>query len=348
MAGVLIGSIGSGQIDHRAPAATRSSRSSARRSPPSGWSCSRAWTPAPRALYGGVAMFVMGLGLGLVMQVLVLAVQNAVDYARARRRDVRGHAVPLDGRLARHGRARRDLHRPPRRRARGLARRRRRRARSTRAASQQPPGRVRDAYTSAFTDALTTVFLVAAAIVARRLPAVLDDRGAPAAPDGRDRRRRRGVRLTLLRRLAARADERARAARRPRPHAGVHRAHRRGRRARPAARHRVAARARRGGDAARRRGPIADGRPFDAAWVHGSSASSADAGSSPAPSSPTSGRAAAERLIGARCEALHALVADWQPGRRPARERRDRPPRPRARRRAAGRGRVTAPRQLSS
>src|SRR3954465_13873872 len=32
-------------------------------------------------LYGIVAMLVMGLGLGLVMQVLVLAVQNAVEYA---------------------------------------------------------------------------------------------------------------------------------------------------------------------------------------------------------------------------------------------------------------------------
>ena len=32
-------------------------------------------------LYATAAMFVMGLGLGLVMQVLVLAVQNAVDYA---------------------------------------------------------------------------------------------------------------------------------------------------------------------------------------------------------------------------------------------------------------------------
>ncbi len=33
------------------------------------------------ALYTYAAMFVLGLGLGLVMQVLVLAVQNAVDYA---------------------------------------------------------------------------------------------------------------------------------------------------------------------------------------------------------------------------------------------------------------------------
>src|SRR6185295_16546351 len=33
-------------------------------------------------LYGAVAMFVMGLGLGLVMQVLVLAVQNAVEYSQ--------------------------------------------------------------------------------------------------------------------------------------------------------------------------------------------------------------------------------------------------------------------------
>ena len=29
------------------------------------------------------------------------------------------------------------------------------------------------------------------------------------------------------------------------------------------------------------------------------------------------GRATAKRLIGARCEALHALVADWQPDNDP-------------------------------
>ena len=40
---------------------------------------------------------------------------------RARRRDLGRHAVPLDGRLARYGRARRDLHQPAHRRARGLA-----------------------------------------------------------------------------------------------------------------------------------------------------------------------------------------------------------------------------------
>ena len=62
------------------PAATRSSRSPARRSRASACCCSPAWTRGPRRCTR-VAMFVMGLGLGLVMQVLVLAVQNAVDYA---------------------------------------------------------------------------------------------------------------------------------------------------------------------------------------------------------------------------------------------------------------------------
>ena len=59
-------------------------------------------------------MFVLGLGLGLVMQVLVLAVQNAVDVQRARRRDLGRDAVPLDRRLVRRLRARRGLREPAR------------------------------------------------------------------------------------------------------------------------------------------------------------------------------------------------------------------------------------------
>src|SRR4051795_10087543 len=80
MAGVLIGSIGSGQIISAtgryklfpivgtavaALGMVLLSRLDAQTS----------------TLYGFVAMFVMGLGLGLVMQVLVLAVQNAVEYS---------------------------------------------------------------------------------------------------------------------------------------------------------------------------------------------------------------------------------------------------------------------------
>ena len=81
MAGVLIGSIGSGQvitatgrykvfpIAGTAIAADRHAAAvPARRA-------------APRRCTRYAAMFVLGLGLGLVMQVLVLAVQNAVDYA---------------------------------------------------------------------------------------------------------------------------------------------------------------------------------------------------------------------------------------------------------------------------
>ena len=136
---------------------------------------------------------------------------------RARRRHVRRDAVPLDGRLARHGRARRDLHRPADRGAVGHARRRRRRRRDRPerrpAAPRTDP---RPSYTGAFTDALVDRVPGRRGGRRRRLPAVVADRGAPAAPDRRHRGRRRGVRLPEQRRLAARADARAVAARRPR------------------------------------------------------------------------------------------------------------------------------------
>ena len=48
-------------------------------------------------------LLVLGIGLGSVMQVLVLAVQNAVDYADARRRHLRRDAVPRDGRISGDG-----------------------------------------------------------------------------------------------------------------------------------------------------------------------------------------------------------------------------------------------------
>ena len=80
MAGVLIGSIGSGQI------ITATGRYKV--FPIAGTALAAIGMlllsrldAGTSALYAHVAMFVMGLGLGLVMQVLVLAVQNAVDYA---------------------------------------------------------------------------------------------------------------------------------------------------------------------------------------------------------------------------------------------------------------------------
>ena len=81
MAGLLIASIGSGQVDHAAPAATSifpivGTAVAGRRPAPA---------LAPRRRHrrpveAGVYMLVLGVGLGLVMQVLVLAVQNAVPY----------------------------------------------------------------------------------------------------------------------------------------------------------------------------------------------------------------------------------------------------------------------------
>ncbi len=59
-------------------------------------------------------MLLLGFGLGFVMQVLVLAVQNAVDYTLLGRRDLGGHALPLDRRLDRRVALRRDLRQPAR------------------------------------------------------------------------------------------------------------------------------------------------------------------------------------------------------------------------------------------
>jgi EmrB/QacA subfamily drug resistance transporter len=80
MAGVLIGSIGSGQV------ITATGRYKA--FPIAGTAIAAVGmlllsglSATTTTLYATFAMFVMGLGLGLVMQVLVLAVQNAVDYA---------------------------------------------------------------------------------------------------------------------------------------------------------------------------------------------------------------------------------------------------------------------------
>ncbi len=80
MAGVLIGSVGSGQI------ITATGRYKV--FPIAGTAIAAIGMlllsrldAGTSTLYATAAMFVTGLGLGLVMQVLVLAVQNAVDYA---------------------------------------------------------------------------------------------------------------------------------------------------------------------------------------------------------------------------------------------------------------------------
>ena len=191
----------------------------------------------------------MGLGLGLVMQVLVLAVQNAVDYAElgvatsgaTLFRSMGGSlgtavlGAIFTNRLtselagtpaAQVGSGSIDpsaVERLPGRGPRRLHRRLHRLAldRLPRRGGDRP----------------------------RRLPALVADRGAAAAPDGRDGRRGRGVRVAHERRLAEGAHARARPARRARAHARVHRAHGRRRRGRPAAGRGVAARAGSGGAA---------------------------------------------------------------------------------------------------
>ena len=64
----------------RAPAATAGSRSPGPRSARSGCCCSRSSTATTSTALAALYMLIFGMGLGMVMQVLVLAVQNSVDY----------------------------------------------------------------------------------------------------------------------------------------------------------------------------------------------------------------------------------------------------------------------------
>jgi EmrB/QacA subfamily drug resistance transporter len=164
MAGVLIGSIGSGQI------ITKTGRYKA--FPVAGTAIAAVGMfllsrldAGTSVLYAAVAMFVMGLGLGLVMQVLVLAVQNAVDYSEL------GVATSgatlfrsMGGSLGTAvlgaiftNRLTNELAGSP---AAGVGS-----GSIDPSALQRLPAAIRDGYTNAFTDSLSTVFLVAAAIV---------------------------------------------------------------------------------------------------------------------------------------------------------------------------------------
>ena len=114
-------------------------------------------------------MLVLGLGLGMVMQVLVIAVQNAVDYRDLGVATSGATLFRLDRRLARHGGARRDLRRATRRRARSTRSGRAFGVRASGAAittqmlSSLTPA-VRAAYAQGFAASLSTVFLVATGV----------------------------------------------------------------------------------------------------------------------------------------------------------------------------------------
>ena len=242
MAGVLIGSIGSGQVI-TATGRYRAFPIAGTAIAAVGMLLLSRLDAGSSTLFGIFAMFVMGLGLGLVMQVLVLAVQNAVDYAElgvatsgaTLFRSMGGSlGTAVLGAIFSNRLADELTGTPAAEVGSGAI---------DPSAMESLPAAVRDPYISAFTDSLSTVFLVATAIVAARLPAVVVHRGAAAAQDRRHGRRGRGVRAAHPRRFRARALARARPAGRPRAGARVHRAHRRRRGRRPLSRTGVAARA---------------------------------------------------------------------------------------------------------
>ena len=145
-------------------------------------------------------MFVLGLGLGMVMQVLVLAVQNAVDYSdlgvatsgATLFRSIGGSlgtatlgaifANRLSERAAQPVCPRASPHMPATARV------------STRKQIAHLPTALRVDYLHAFTNSLSTVFLVAACDHRRRLRGVVVHPPAATARDGRHRRPRRHLR----------------------------------------------------------------------------------------------------------------------------------------------------------
>jgi EmrB/QacA subfamily drug resistance transporter len=316
MAGVLIGSIGSGQLISRTgrykvfPVAGTALAAV-------GMLLLSRLDAGTSTLYGAVSMLVLGLGLGLVMQVLVLAVQNAVEY------DELGVATSgatlfrsMGGSLGTAvlgaiftNRLAHELAGTP--------------AGAVGSGSIDPsavqrlPAAVRDTYTGAFTDALMTVFLVAAGIivVAHLLSWMIEERplrqtvetagvGEAFATPGEGDSLRELTRE--LGRLVGR--ERTRAfIRRTVDAAGVDLPH-------------GAAWLLVQGDEGQ---PIfdpaemAEGRMFDAAWVREQLGLLASRGLVSDGALTGSGRSVASRLEVARRACLHSLVADWSPDEDP-------------------------------
>jgi EmrB/QacA subfamily drug resistance transporter len=164
MAGVLIGSIGSGQV------ITATGRYKI--FPIAGTALAAVGMyllsrldEGSSVAYASVAMFVMGLGLGLVMQVLVLAVQNAVDYAElgvatsgaTLFRSMGGSlGTAVLGAIFTNRLTDELTGSPAAEVGSGSI---------DPSALQRLPPAIHDAYTGAFTDSLATVFIVAAAVL---------------------------------------------------------------------------------------------------------------------------------------------------------------------------------------
>ena len=166
MAGVLVTSIVERPADLDASAATACSRSSGTALMAVAMFLLSRLEAGTSVWVAALDALVLGLGLGMVMQVLVLAVQNAVDHSVHRRRDERLDDVPPDRRLDRRRALRDDLREPPARRARIAAagRHARSRRRSIPPGSSTCRRAQHHAFADAFAAALHPVFLVAGGV----------------------------------------------------------------------------------------------------------------------------------------------------------------------------------------
>jgi EmrB/QacA subfamily drug resistance transporter len=313
MAGVLVGSIASGQV------ITRTGRYKA--FPIVGTAIAAIGMlllaqldAGASTLYASLAMFVMGLGLGLVMQVLVLAVQNAVEYKNlgvatsgaTLFRSMGGSlgtavlgaifTARLTGELS-------DTPAASVGSSGGTAP----------SAIQHLPAAIRDVYTGAFTDSLSTVFYVSAAFVTiafllswlieeRPLRQTVETAGvgeAFARPSSGDSLRE------LMRELAVLVG-------RPRAQAFIERTVERSGVDLPTGAAWLLFQAHSGvdlgdGDA------IAANRPFDAAWVQEQVGLLNKRGMIEGTELTELGGETARQLLDARRMSLESLVADWNP-----------------------------------
>jgi EmrB/QacA subfamily drug resistance transporter len=312
MVGVLIGSIGSGQI------ITRTGRYKA--FPVAGTAIAAIGMvllsrldASSSTLYGSFAMFVMGLGLGLVMQVLVLAVQNAVDYSElgvatsgaTLFRSMGGSLGTAALGAIFTNRLASELSGSP--------------AGSVGSGSIDPaavqrlPAPVRESFTGAFVDALSTVFIVAAVIVviAHLLSYLIEERPlrqtvetagvgeAFATPSEGDSLR---VLTRELARLVGR--ERTRAfVERTVATAGVDL---------PPAAAWLLVRGAEGEPLGDLEAVAAD-RDIDVPFLREQLVELEARELVSGAELTGDGRVMADRLLSARCECLHSLVADWQP-----------------------------------
>src|SRR4051812_27560956 len=262
-------------------------------------------------LYAFAAMFVLGLGLGLVMQVLVLAVQNAVEYSElgvatsgaTLFRSMGGSIGTAALGAIFTARLTSELAGSP---AAGAGA-----GGLDPSAIQHLPAAVRTGYTNAFTDALSTVFLVGAACVAVAFllswlvegrpprqtvgtPGVGEAFATPGSGDSLRELLRELSRLVGRRRTAAFIERTVDAS-------GVDL---------PVGTAWLLVQGEEGVDLADREAIAAD-RPIDAAWVGEHLDQLAARGLVTESHLTDAGHATARRLLEARRDCLVSLVADW-------------------------------------